>query len=177
MKVLWAPWRYSYVKRATEGKEEGCVLCRLQGMNDEDALIIFRGRHNYIVMNLYPYNTGHVMIVPKRHVANLEDLTIEEKLELIVLTQASIQGIREALNPHGFNVGINLGRVAGAGIEDHIHVHVVPRWNGDTNFMPVIAETKVIPQDVRETYRVIRDPIARYAEKLLKELQDYRESS
>lgn len=146
-------------------------------MNDEDALIIFRGRHNYIVMNLYPYNTGHVMIVPKRHVANLEDLTIEEKLELIVLTQASIQGIREALNPHGFNVGINLGRVAGAGIEDHIHVHVVPRWNGDTNFMPVIAETKVIPQDVRETYRVIRDPIARYAEKLLKELQDYRESS
>lgn len=153
------------------------MLCRIQEMSDEDALILYRGRTAYIVMNLYPYNTGHVMITPKRHVASLEDLTIEEKLELIILTQAAVQAIREALNPHGFNIGVNLGRVAGAGIEQHIHVHVVPRWNGDTNFMPVIAETKVIPQDIRETYRLLREPVKKHAERLLEEMRQFLRTS
>jgi len=153
------------------------VLCRIQEMSDEDALILYRGRTAYIVMNLYPYNTGHVMITPKRHVASLEDLTIEEKLELIILTQAAVQAIREVLNPHGFNIGVNLGRVAGAGIEQHIHVHVVPRWNGDTNFMPVIAETKVIPQDIRETYRLLREPVKKHAERLLEEMRQFLRTS
>ncbi len=171
MHVLWAPWRYSYIKRVTRGEERGCILCKLQEMDDEEALIVYRGDTAYIVMNLYPYNTGHVMIVPKRHVASLSELDNREKLELVLLTQAAIEGIREALQPHGFNIGVNLGRVAGAGIEDHLHIHVVPRWDGDTNFMPVIAETKVIPQDIRETYKIIREPIRRHAEKLLSSLR------
>ncbi len=167
MQVLWAPWRYSYIRRVTRGEEKSCILCKVQAMDDEESLILFRGHTAYIIMNLYPYNTGHVMIVPKRHVASLSELDNQEKLELMLLTQAAIEGIRETLQPHGFNVGLNLGRVAGAGVEDHLHIHVVPRWDGDTNFMPVIAQTKVIPQDVRETYQLIREPIRRYAEKLL----------
>ncbi len=153
------------------------MLCKLQELSDEESLILYRGRTAYIVMNLYPYNTGHVMITPKRHVASLEELSLEEKLELMLLVEAAIAGIKEVLNPHGFNVGINLGRVAGAGIEEHLHIHVVPRWNGDTNFMPVIAETKVIPQDIRETYRLLRDPVRRHAERLLAAMQGSQQNS
>ena len=172
MRVLWAPWRYSYVRRAAEGERGECVFCRIQGMSDEEGLIVYRGETAMIVMNLYPYNTGHVMVMPKRHVATFEALTPREKLELMLLTEAAIRGLREALNPHGFNIGVNLGRVAGAGIEDHLHIHVVPRWNGDTNFMPVIAETKVIPQDIRETYRLIRGPVSRAASEILEAHRD-----
>ncbi len=169
MRVLWAPWRYAYIRRAVKGEMGGCPFCKIQEMSDEEGLIVYRGPTAMIVMNLYPYNTGHVMVMPKRHVREFRDLTPREKLEIMLLVEAAIEGLRESLNPHGFNIGVNLGRVAGAGIEDHLHIHIVPRWNGDTNFMPVIAETKVIPQDVRETYRQIRDPIRKHAERLLGE--------
>ena len=172
MRVLWAPWRYTYIKRAVKGEEKECPFCRIQMMSDEEGLIVYRSETAMIVMNLYPYNTGHVMVMPKRHVPEFKDLTLREMLEMMLLVEAAIEGLRESLNPHGFNIGVNLGRVAGAGIEDHLHIHIVPRWNGDTNFMPVIAETKVIPQDVRETYHLIRDPIRKHAERLLGEHQD-----
>ena len=164
MRVLWAPWRYSYVRRAAEGGEKECVFCRIQSMSDEEALILYRSPTSMVVMNLYPYNTGHVMVMPKRHVAEFRDLTPRERMELMLLVEASIEAIRETLNPHGFNIGVNLGRVAGAGIEHHLHIHIVPRWNGDTNFMPVISDTKVIPQAIKDTYLELRDELRKHLE-------------
>jgi ATP adenylyltransferase len=169
--VLWAPWRMKYIREAVKKHEDKgkCVFCEALKKNDEESLIIYRSRHSFIIMNKYPYNTGHVMVVPKRHVSSLEALTGEELLDLSLLTKAAIRGLREALNPHGFNIGINIGRTAGAGIDAHIHVHIVPRWDGDTNFMLVTASTKVIPQDVRETYREIKDYIVAEARKLFED--------
>jgi ATP adenylyltransferase len=153
--ILYAPWRYRYVVRAARGEQE-CIFCTALRRSEEEALVLVRGKRSFTIMNLYPYNTGHVMIAPVRHVASLEDLDDEELLELMKMVKLAMKAIREALNPHGFNIGMNIGRVAGAGIEDHVHIHVVPRWNGDTNFMPVVAGVKVIPQDVRETYRLLK---------------------
>ncbi len=167
MERLWAPWRMAYVKKAARREYEGCIFCEALKKSDEEALIVYRGRLSYIIMNTYPYNPGHLMVVPNRHVASLEDLGREELLELMLLVNASLKGLREAVSPHGFNIGVNLGQVAGAGIEDHVHIHIVPRWSGDTNFMPVIGNTKVIPQALQETYKVIKDPIARHASGLL----------
>ncbi len=166
LETLYAPWRYAYIVRASRG-EQGCVFCEALRKSDEDALILVRGRHSFVIMNIYPYNTGHVMVAPVRHVASLEDLNDEETHEIMRMVKLSLKAIREALNPHGFNVGVNLGRVAGAGIEDHVHIHIVPRWNGDTNFMPVIGGVKVIPQDVRETYRTLRPYFQKYAKQYL----------
>ena len=162
--ILFAPWRFKYVASVDKG-ERRCIFCEALRRSDDEALILARGRHTFVIMNLYPYNTGHVMVAPIRHVASVEDLTDEELLEMGKMIKLSMRAIREALNPHGFNIGVNVGRVAGAGIEDHVHVHVVPRWSGDTNFMPVIAGVKVIPQDVRETYRVLKP----YFQKLLRQ--------
>ncbi len=160
MRVLYAPWRYAYIKNISEeeksGRKRSCVFCSVVKRSDEEGLILIRGRHSFVIMNLFPYNTGHVMVVPLRHVDDFTKLSLKELCEMHMLVEVSINALRKAFQPHGFNIGINLGRVAGAGIEDHIHVHIVPRWNGDTNFMPVIGNVKVIPQDVRETYSYLR---------------------
>ena len=153
MKLLWAPWRASYVEKP----EETCIFCEKTGENkDEENLIILRGQRSFIILNRYPYNTGHLMIAPYRHVANVEDLTEEEVMEIFKLLRESIKAVKKAFKPDGFNIGVNIGKVAGAGIEGHIHIHVVPRWLGDTNFMPVTANTKVMPISLNETYERIK---------------------
>ena len=164
--VLWAPWRMAYIKKAAAKEDEECIFCKAPKMDEEEALVVYKSRLAYIIMNKYPYNTGHIMIVPYRHVGDYAGLTEDEIKELGLLLKASINGLRRALNPHGFNIGINLGRVAGAGIAGHVHIHVVPRWDGDTNFMLVTGRTKVIPQDIKETYKTIKGPITEEAKKL-----------
>jgi ATP adenylyltransferase len=155
MKKIWAPWRIEYIRQT---KPQSCILCdKPKQNNDETNQILFRGKYNFILMNNYPYNPGHLMVVPYRHIANLEELTAEEKLELFEVITRCVSALKTALKPAGFNIGINLGKVAGAGIDDHIHAHVVPRWNGDTNFMPVIADVRVIPQAIADTYQQLKE--------------------
>ncbi len=157
MKVLWAPWRIEYIRSP---KHDGCIFCDFPKENrDRERLILHRGKHSFVIMNNYPYNPGHVMIAPYRHVGKWEDLTDEELLEIMRLSQLMIKAIKRAMNPDGFNMGVNLGRVAGAGIDDHVHLHIVPRWNGDTNFMPVVADTKVIPESLQEAYDELKKAI------------------
>ncbi|QDA31122.1 HIT domain-containing protein [Thermococcus indicus] len=157
MKTLWAPWRIEYIRSP---KHDGCIFCDFPKENrDRERLILYRGEHCFIIMNNYPYNPGHVMIAPYRHVGKWEDLTDEELLEIMKLSQLMIKALKKTMNPHGFNLGVNLGRVAGAGIDDHVHLHIVPRWNGDTNFMPVIADTKVIPESLEEAYDELKRAI------------------
>lgn len=156
MKILWAPWRAVYVEKP----EGNCIFCEKTRENrDEENLIVLRGQRGFIMLNRYPYNTGHLMIAPYRHVANVEDLTEEESMEIFKLLMESIKALKKAFKPDGFNVGINLGRVAGAGVEGHIHFHVVPRWLGDTNFMPVTGNTKVMPISLEEAYERIKRSI------------------
>nr|WP_236698111.1 HIT domain-containing protein [Pyrodictium occultum] len=159
MGILYAPWRYIYIKSTVEKGSTECVFCTAPRRSDDESLILYRGSHSYIIMNLYPYNTGHVMVVPYRHVADITELAREELAEMTSLVQLSVKLLRRVLKPHGFNIGVNLGRVAGAGIDKHVHIHIVPRWNGDTNFMPVIAGVKVISQDVRETYKALKQAL------------------
>jgi ATP adenylyltransferase len=155
MKTIWAPWRIEYIRQT---KTPGCILCdKPKENNDGRNQILFRGKYNFVLMNNYPYNPGHLMVVPYRHISNLEELTAKEKLELFEIITRCISTLKTALKPAGFNVGINLGRVAGAGIDDHIHAHVVPRWSGDTNFMPVIADVRVVPQAVADTYQQLKE--------------------
>jgi ATP adenylyltransferase len=134
-------------------REEGCLFCsKLQGGNDRRNLILYRGDQSFMILNRFPYTSGHLMVVPNRHVASLEELNEGEMLELMTLLKKSLHVLKGALKPDGFNVGMNLGREAGAGIEAHVHFHVVPRWNGDTNFMPVLFDTKVIPEFLEKMY-------------------------
>jgi ATP adenylyltransferase len=151
---LWTPHRMAYIKgeNKPEGSEsDGCPFCQLRALDDADALIIARGELVYGVLNLYPYNPGHLMVVPYRHVADYTDLTLKETVELAEFTQKAMTVARSVSAPHGFNVGMNQGVIAGAGIAAHLHQHVVPRWGGDSNFMPVIGHTKVLPQLLGET--------------------------
>jgi ATP adenylyltransferase len=143
MDRLWSPWRLAYVTGDTS--TSGCVFCDAQ-QNEQSSLIVFHGRTCFVILNLYPYNNGHLMVIPNRHVATLEDATFDELAELIELTRYAEIALREAYSPHGLNMGINLGKPAGAGVLDHLHMHVVPRWNGDTNFMTVIGDTRVLPE-------------------------------
>ena len=155
MKVLWAPWRMAYVKNAR--KPARCIFCvKSKERRDENNLLLHRGRHGLVMMNLFPYNSGHLLIAPYAHVKGLEQLPDEAALDLMHLTQLSLKVLRAEMKPEGFNVGINLGRVAGAGIEAHVHLHLVPRWNGDTNFMPLFGETRVMPEHLQATYRKLR---------------------
>lgn len=158
MDILWAPWRMKYVRYAALRKTKECFICEAakKGVG-EDSLVLFKGKYGIVQMNLYPYNTGHLLVSPLRHVASLSELTREELLALIRLVATSVEALKAALSPHGFNIGLNLGRVAGAGLEDHVHFHIVPRWEGDTNFMPVIANTKVVPEAIIDTYKRIRE--------------------
>ncbi|WP_048061799.1 HIT family protein [Hyperthermus butylicus] len=166
MPVLFAPWRFKYIKSTVEAEKQVCIFCEAPRKPDDESLILYRGKHSYVIMNLYPYNTGHVMVVPYRHVANIEDLSDEELLEMARLVKLSIKAIREVYRPHGFNIGINIGRVAGAGVDKHVHIHIVPRWNGDTNFMPIIAGVKVVSQDVKESYKMLKPAFNRAAHEL-----------
>ncbi|TVT31790.1 HIT domain-containing protein [Amycolatopsis rhizosphaerae] len=155
---LWTPHRLAYVQGQgqAEGDEpEGCPFCRLIGLPDEDALIVARGERVWAVLNLYPYNPGHLMVLPYRHVADYTDLTAEETAELAGFTQRAMAVIRSVSAAHGFNIGMNQGVIAGAGIAAHLHQHVVPRWGGDANFMPVVGHTKVLPQLLGETRRLL----------------------
>ncbi len=155
MKQLWAPWRIEYIKQV---KEKGCILCKKAAeKNDELSYILYRGEKNFIIMNIYPYNAAHLMVAPYRHSANLEELTDEERNEHFKLVSRSIKVLKQVYRPDGFNIGMNLGRIAGAGIDRHIHTHIVPRWAGDTNFMPVIADIKVVNEALEETYLRLKD--------------------
>ena len=150
---LWAPWRIEYIRGT---KEAECFLCRMFAeKTDRENLILFRGTTCVVLMNRFPYNSGHLMVAPLRHIAELEDRTPEEILEMETLTARSVSVLRETLDPQGFNIGINLGAVAGAGLKDHLHQHIVPRWVGDTNFMPVLAGLRVIPEALLETYDLL----------------------
>jgi ATP adenylyltransferase len=147
MERLWAPWRMEYIDSARDEEETGCLFCeRPKEGDDEQALILARQEKSFAMLNKYPYNSGHLMVAPFRHVGQLEDLEDDEALDMQKLLGRSIKALKEAMQPDGFNLGMNLGRVAGAGVPDHLHWHVVPRWSGDTNFMPVIGATKVLPE-------------------------------
>jgi ATP adenylyltransferase len=152
---LWKPERMAYI--TGEGKEDGCPFCRIPTMSDEDGLIVHRGETSYVVLNLYPYNSGHLMVVPYRHVADFPDLTEAETGEVASLTKTAMQALRRASAAQGFNLGMNQGRVAGAGVVEHLHQHVVPRWGGDVNFMAIIGKTKVMPQLLRDTRQLLAD--------------------
>jgi ATP adenylyltransferase len=146
---LWAPHRLDYLRgenRPLAGNEITCPFCEIPTMSDEDGLVVHRGIHAYVVINLYPYNPGHLLICAYRHVADLTDLTNEEREEIFALTSHAMSTIRKVSQPEGFNLGMNQGAISGAGVAAHIHQHVVPRWSGDANFMPIIGKTKVLPQ-------------------------------
>jgi ATP adenylyltransferase len=161
VKRIWAPWRMEYITGASGGREKGCFLC-IDGKDDEKALVVERVRNAFVVMNRYPYSNGHLMVVPERHVGSLEDLSDEELLTMMRLVRRSSSILTKEMNANGLNVGINMGKAAGAGLEEHIHIHIVPRWFGDTNFMPVLGETRVISEHLYETYRKLKE---RFAEK------------
>jgi ATP adenylyltransferase len=154
---IWAPWRLAYVKGASKDDRE-CIFCVPDDAeDDEKSLIVHRGERCFVILNLFPYTSGHLMVAPYDHLARIQELAPETVDELMALSQRAMEAIEEAYEPEGFNVGFNQGRVAGAGVEGHIHMHVVPRWGGDTNFMPVLADTRVIPQSLPDTYAALRD--------------------
>ena len=160
MDYLWSPWRLDYVTGTASAVE--CVFCTAQ-TGCEDALIVFTGRNCFVILNKYPYNNGHLMIVPKRHIASLSVATEEELLELIDLARRAEIALGEAYSPHGLNMGINMGKPAGAGVLDHVHLHVVPRWNGDTNYMTVVGQTRVLPEELDQTAHRLRPIFERLA--------------
>ena len=154
MEHLWSPWRLAYI---TGGASSGgCVFCHALTDSDAAPLIIHRGATCYVILNLFPYNNGHLMVIPNRHIATLASATPDERCELIELTATAEVALTEAFAPHGLNMGINLGKPAGAGILDHVHMHVVPRWNGDTNFMTVVGETRVLPEELPQSAEKLR---------------------
>ena len=155
MKHLWAPWRMEYILEGNQ--EEGCLFCHLAELQDGlDNLILHRGVNSFVVLNRYPYSNGHLMVVPFIHTPSLEGLPLEVLHELIQSTQQAIVVLRKAYDVDGFNLGSNIGEAAGAGIEDHVHLHVVPRWHGDTNFMATTSQTRVIPEKLEDTYTTLR---------------------
>lgn len=157
MERLWRPWRMQYIRMAQENGEGECIFCTKPAEDDDRSnLIIHRGERCFIIMNLFPYNTGHLMVSPYRHVGEIEELDREEQGELMLLTVLAVKCVKEAMQPQGFNLGMNLGKVSGAGFDQHLHMHVVPRWQGDTNFMPVVAGAKVMPESLQESYDRLR---------------------
>jgi ATP adenylyltransferase len=156
-KPLWAPWRLEYIKQASE--VEGCVFCaEVNGeLSADESLLVRRGDSAIVILNKYPYSSGHLMAAPSRHVGSLAELTDDEALELHRLSVAAVSALGHAYDPDGYNLGWNLGHVAGAGITDHVHLHVVPRWSGDTNFMPVLADVKVLPEHLLQTRNRLRE--------------------
>lgn len=153
MQRLFSPWRSEYIESFQNPKDEGCIFCKCQNedVDDENSLVVYKGKEVFILMNRYPYNNGHLLIIPYRHIARISDMSESERLEIFFLIDKSIEALEKTMAAQGHNVGTNLGRVAGAGIDDHIHFHVVPRWNGDTNFMPVLGDVKLISEDMKKT--------------------------
>jgi ATP adenylyltransferase len=150
MRRIWAPWRIEYIRSE---KPQECIFCqKMREDRDAENYILFRGSASFVLLNLYPYNPGHIMVAPYRHVCDLQDLTEDELLEHFDLVRKSTRALREEYKPQGFNIGLNLGRVAGAGIEEHVHTHVIPRWNGDTNFVTIMSDVRVIPHALDATY-------------------------
>jgi ATP adenylyltransferase len=155
MERLWAPWRLEYI---VAEKVDGCIFCEFPRQDeDEKHKILCRGQHAFVIMNAFPYSNGHLLVSPYRHLADIGELNDDENLEIMQLVQKCCKALREMCRPDGFNIGVNAGVAAGAGIADHIHVHVVPRWAGDTNFMPVFADVKVIPEALETTYRKLKE--------------------
>ena len=157
MEQLWAPWRIEFILKGEQGD---CFLCQKPKLNDDEAnYILHRGQHNFVILNAFPYNPGHLLVAPYRHIGQLEDLTDEESREHFELVKLCVRLLANVLQPNGFNTGMNLGKTAGAGLADHIHTHVVPRWQGDTNFTVVISDTKVLPEALSKTYKRLKDGI------------------
>ncbi|HEX6580719.1 MAG TPA: HIT domain-containing protein [Actinomycetota bacterium] len=158
MERIWSPWRMAYIQAAKEqGKDGGCIFCDLPADGDDvRTMILARGELAFVIVNSYPYNPGHLMVAPFRHVGAFTSLEAAELADVDALVARSIRALEQEMEPHGYNLGMNLGRVAGAGIPDHVHWHLVPRWNGDTNFMPVVGQTRVLPELLEETYARLR---------------------
>lgn len=161
MERLFSPWRMEYITGT--GQPHACVFCAALAAEDAESLVLHKGRDCFVVLNLYPYNNGHLMVVPNRHIAALSDATPQERCELMDLTRLAELALTEVYRPQGLNVGMNLGRAAGAGVVDHMHIHVVPRWLGDANFMSVIGETRVLPEDIATTAGRLRPVFQRLA--------------
>jgi ATP adenylyltransferase len=161
MEHLWSPWRLAYITGASP--TTGCVFCRALTDPEAARLVVFRGPTCFVILNLFPYNNGHLMVIPNRHIATLGSATPEELCEMMALTRDAEIALTEAYAPHGMNMGINLGKPAGAGVLDHVHMHVVPRWNGDTNFMSVVGQTRVLPEELPATAEKLRPIFDRLA--------------
>jgi ATP adenylyltransferase len=156
MKRMWAPWRMKFVESQNPGK--GCVFCNVQTQNDdEENLIVFRGQNAFVILNRYPYTSGHLMVVANLHRPSLEELDLQARSEMMELASQGMTVLRKVYHPAGYNFGANIGEAAGAGIAEHVHLHIVPRWSGDTNFVSVLAETRVIPEELGETYRRVHN--------------------
>lgn len=162
MDRLWSPWRAKYIASGVDAQSSTCVFCRMAAEvdNDQANLVIHRGQHNFVALNLYPYITGHLLVIPNLHLGDLDSTSKEITDELMDLTKRCETALRAVYSPSGFNVGMNLGAAAGAGIVDHIHLHILPRWSGDTNFMTTVAETRVIPEELETTYAKVRERFA-----------------
>jgi len=160
VKVLWAPWRMEYI--LSDG-EQGCFICDLtRAEPSEENLLLYRNEHAMVLMNKYPYNNGHILVAPVAHTSDLSELSESEYGETMELFRFSLKALESLMNPEGFNAGLNLGKSGGAGLEEHVHFHIVPRWHGDTNFMPVIGDMRVIPEAIRETYNFLRPLFDKY---------------
>ena len=157
MKYIWSPWRMSYIQQHKD--ENGCVFCKAQEIPDgSENLILYRGKRSFVMLNRYPYTSGHLMVVPYKHEASLEGLGAAARAELMELAAHIMTVVGKEYNAHGFNMGVNVGEAAGAGIIEHVHLHVVPRWTGDTNFMSSLGETRVLPETLEETYQRLKRP-------------------
>ncbi len=154
---IWAPWRLAYVMDESKQTEDECIFCAKPAADDDEAnLVVHRGSNCFVILNLFPYTNGHLMVAPYEHRGRLQELSAETIAEMMSLAQRSMERLEQVYDPHGYNVGFNQGRAAGAGVEHHIHMHVVPRWGGDTNFMPVIADTRVMPQSLEQSYAALK---------------------
>ncbi len=157
---IWAPWRLKYVKDASKDSDQECVFCQAPAEGrDREMLIVHRGKTCFVILNKFPYTNGHLMVAPYDHLGSLQGLPDETMAEMMALTRRAMTALEEAYGPHGFNVGMNQGRAAGAGVEHHVHMHVVPRWGGDTNFMPVLGDTRVMPQTLEESLAMLEGRI------------------
>ena len=164
MERLWSPWRLDYVTGLAKETSDACVFCVAQVQAEAESLVVTRGQTCFVVLNLYPYNNGHIMVVPNRHIGSLAEASSQELSELMLLTRRAEIALTEAYRPHGMNLGINLGRPAGAGVPGHLHMHLVPRWDGDTNFMTVVGATRVVPEEPPQTLKRLAPIFARLAD-------------
>jgi ATP adenylyltransferase len=151
---MWAPWRIEYILQPKEG---GCLFCtKGKAKDDRKNYVLYRSKKSYCIMNLYPYNNGHLMVAPYRHVRNIDSLTDEEICDMLLVAKRVVRALKKGFKPEGFNIGINMGKTAGAGVVGHLHMHIVPRWQGDTNFMPILTDTKVVSAGLQETYKTLK---------------------